>query len=80
MCLAKEQLKSYESTIVDQISNVKMKELENDVRRDVYSYKIPYQEAILKSKSLIHLVYVSISIEQLKKKQIRVNFFFYDFD
>ncbi|XP_055320162.1 E3 ubiquitin-protein ligase SHPRH [Sitodiplosis mosellana] len=48
MCLAKEQLKAYESVIVDHISNVKMIELENDVRKDVYSYKIPYQEAVLK--------------------------------
>lgn len=52
MCMAKEQLRSYESVIVDHISNVKMMELENDVRREVYSYKVPYQEAILKSKWL----------------------------
>lgn len=50
MCMAKEQLRSYESVIVDHISNVKMMELENDVRREVYSYKVPFQEAILKSK------------------------------
>lgn len=50
MCRVKEQLKSYESVIVDHISNVKMSDLENDVRKDVYSYKIPYQEAVLKSE------------------------------
>lgn len=50
MCLAKEQLQMYESVIVDHISNVKIKDLENDVRKDVYSYKVPYQEHILKSK------------------------------
>lgn len=50
MCRVKEQLKSYESVIVDNISNLKMSDLENDVRKDVYSYKIPYQEAVLKSE------------------------------
>lgn len=50
MCLVKEQLQLYESVIVDNLTNLKVKELENDIRKDVYSYKAPYQEAILKSK------------------------------
>lgn len=47
LCLAKQQLQMYEGVIVDSITNVKIRE--NDVRRDVYSWKAPYQEAILKS-------------------------------
>lgn len=50
LCLAKEQLKVYEGVIVDNLTNMKAKEMEQDIKRDVYSYKAPYQEAILKSK------------------------------
>lgn len=51
LCLAKQQLQMYESVIVDSITNVKIRE--NDGRHDVYSWKAPYQEAILKSKNII---------------------------
>lgn len=54
LCLAKQQLQMYEGVIVDSITNVKIRE--NDVRRDVYSWKAPYQEAILKSM-MIYLLY-----------------------
>lgn len=53
LCLAKEQLKRYESVIVDTITNMKIGMRDNDeqARGDVCSWKAPYQETILKSKS-----------------------------
>lgn len=52
LCLVKEQLKMYESAIVDTKTeqNVKLRDVET--QRDVYSWKAPYQEAILKSKQI----------------------------
>lgn len=50
MCEAKEQLRTYERMIVDYISNAKIRELEVGKTREVYSYKIPYQEKILQSE------------------------------
>lgn len=62
LCLAKEQLKMYESVIVDNLTNMKVKEMENDIRRNVYSYKASYQEAILKSMiTMIQFAFVLIS-------------------
>lgn len=56
LCLVKQQLKMYESAIVDSVTEQNVKIRENDTQRDVYSWKPPYQEAILKSKkSAIHL-------------------------
>lgn len=49
LCLAKQQLKAYEGVIVDSITEQNVKIRENDSQRDVYSWKPPHQEAILKS-------------------------------
>lgn len=50
LCLVKQQLKMYEGVIVDSVTEQNVKIRENDTRRDVYSWKAPFQEAILKSK------------------------------
>lgn len=50
LCLVKQQLKEFESVIVDSLTEVNVKIRETDVDRDVYSWKPPYQEAILKRK------------------------------
>lgn len=41
----------YEGVIVDSVTEQNVKIREIDTQRDVYSWKAPYQEAILKSKN-----------------------------
>lgn len=55
LCLVKQQLKMYESVVVDSVTEQNVKLRDNDAQRDVYSWKAPYQEAILKSMKSIYL-------------------------
>lgn len=55
LCLVKQQLKMYEGVVIDRETEKNVKLRDNDTQRDVYSWKPPYQEAILKSKKSIFL-------------------------
>lgn len=75
LCLVKQQLQMYEGVIVDSVTNQNVKIRDNDVeRRDVYSWKAPYQEAILKS---IHSpnIYIIEYLLYINKFISNVNFF-----
>lgn len=77
LCLVKQQLKMYEGVIIDSVTEQNVKLSDTDTQRAVYSWKTPYQEAILKSKGINYsLKFICLDLNYICVCALQVYVFF----